>query len=113
MELEITALDTQLNEIDKRLQRLYNALDDLALRIKALRSKQDLVVLAKSEARETFDAGRVEHVRREVALDYLRGVRDLGTGGQKRIFLRSFIESVEVKDSQVTVRYTLPLPAEQ
>ena len=123
VELQVTALDTQLNEIDKRLQRLYDALetgklalDDLTPRIKELRSKQDLVVRAKSEARETLDAGRVEQVSREVALDYLRdlrGVLDLGTVGQMRIFLRSFIESVEVKDSQVTVRYTLPLPAEQ
>ena len=56
---------------------------------------------AKSEARETLDKGHVRQVSRRGVIDYLRDLRDvldLGTVGQKRIFLRSFFESVEVKE---------------
>ena len=123
VESQISALDSQLTDIDERLQRLYDALetgkleiDDLAPRIKEMKGKQDLVLRARSEAREVLDAGRVEQVSRDVVLEYLqelRGILDLGSIGEKKAFLRSFIESVEVKNSQVTLHYTLPLPLER
>ena len=104
VESRVAALDNKLDDIDARLQRLYDAfetgkldLDDLAPRIKELREKRDLVLRARSEARETFDAGRVEQVNRDVVLDCLKnlkGLLDLGTVGEKRAFLRSFIKSV-------------------
>ncbi len=133
VESRVAYLDGQIEDIDVRLQRLYDIksvkvknaeialetgkleLDDLAPRIKELRVKRDLVLRARSEARETLDAGRVEQVNRGVVLEYLKnlkGVLDQGTVGEKRAFLTSFIKSVDVEDSQVTVRYSLPLPAE-
>ena len=36
-----------------------------------------------------------------------------GSIGERRSFLRSFIETIEKSDSQVTINYTLPLPAEK
>ena len=91
-------------------------LEDLDPRINKLKLTRDLVVRAKSEARETLEVGRVEQVSRNVVLEYLndlRSVLDLGTVGEKRTFLRSFIKSVEVKNSQVTVQYSLPVPPEE
>lgn len=49
---------------------------------------------AKSEARETLDKGHVRQVSLRVVIDYLRDLRDvldLGTVGQKRIFLGRFL----------------------
>ena len=55
----------------------------------------------------TLGAGKVELVSREVVLDYVRDLKGLlenGTVTERRLFLRSFIESVELENSQVTVR---------
>ena len=32
---------------------------------------------------------------------------------ERRTFLRSFVESIEKQDSQVTIHYTLPIPPER
>ena len=81
-----------------------------------MKGKQDLLLRARSEAREVLDSGRVEQVSRDVVLEYLqelRGILDLGSIGEKKAFLRSFIKSVEVQNEHVTMHYTLPLPSER
>ena len=118
----ISGIDSQLGETDRRLGRLYDALEtgkivveDLAPRIRELRERRDLLLRSKAEAQETVDAGRVELVSRGVVLEYLKdlkGVLDYGSVSERRALLKSFVRSVERHDSEVTVRYTLPLPPE-
>ncbi len=119
----VERVDAQITETEGRLERLYDALetgkidlDDLAPRIKELKEKRDLLQRARAEARETLSAGRVELISRELVLEYLkdlRGVLEYGSVSEKRAFLRSFIQAIEKDGSQVTMYYTLPLPAEQ
>ena len=118
----ISGIDSQLDETDRRLGRLYDALEtgkivveDLAPRIRELRERRDLLLRSKAEAQETVDAGRVELVSRGVVFEYLKdlkGVLDYGSVSERRALLKSFVRSVERHDSEVTVRYTLPLPPE-
>ena len=109
--------------MNRRLDRLYDALetgalslDDLAPRIKELRERQDLLHRAEREAQEAAYAGHIELVDREQVLNYvrdLRGTLTTGTTAEQRAFLKSFVRSVTVKGAEVTVEYTLPLPAGQ
>lgn len=119
----LNALDSQTGDVDRRLGRLYDALetgklklDDLAPRIKELKGRRELLQRSRCEVEETLVDGRIELVSREVVLGYLGDfnlILDGGSVSERRAFLRSFIESIRVKDSQVTIRYTLPLPPER
>ena len=119
----LETLDDQIGDVDRRLERLYDALetgkvelDDLVPRLKELRQRRDLLLRARDEAHETLVAGRVELVSREVVLGYLKELRaalDQGSVAEQRIFLRSFIRTIEKHDSQVTIHYALPLPPQQ
>ena len=123
VQARLGTMDSQAGDVERRLDRLYDALetgrldlDDLAPRIKELKQKRDLILRARAEVLETLGAGKVELVSREVVLDYLRDLKGLlenGTVTGRRLFLRSFIESIELENSQVTIRYVLPLPPEQ
>ena len=91
-------------------------LDDLAPRVRELRERRDHLQRAKAEAEETIAAGRVELVDQKIVLGYLKdlkGVLNAASPGEQRTLLKSFIQSVERYDSQVTIRYTLPLPPEK
>ena len=118
----LQSLDTQLKDVEQRLGRHYDALeigkmelDDLAPRIKELKQHQDLLRRAKAEIRDTFVAGKVEMVNRDAVIGYLhnlKGVLQYGSVAEQRSFLRAFIQTIDLKHSQVTINYTLPLPPE-
>ena len=58
----------------------------------------------------------MQQLSRKLILEYIGDFRDVlmaGSIGERRSFLRSFIETIEKSDSQVTINYTLPLPAEK
>ena len=119
----LDSLESQVGDLNGRLERLYDALetgkvelDDLAPRLGELREKRNLLQRAKTEGEKTIAAGRVELVEQRIVLGYLKdlsGVLNGASVGEQRTFLRSFIQSVERYDSQVTIRYTLPLPPEK
>ena len=120
MNEQTRGLDSQLKDVERRLGRLYDALEsgklaleDLAPRITELREKLDLLQRTKVEAQQTIDGGDAELVDRDLVLSYvtdLKGVLNYGSVVERRAFLRSFIQSVERDEGRVTVRYTLPLP---
>ena len=78
-------LDSQLEDIDRRLERLYDAvetgkvdLDDLAPRLRELKTKQGLLQGAKAEAVEAMASGRIELVNRDLVLAYLKDFKGVG-----------------------------------
>ena len=119
---QTSGLDSQLGEIDRRLGRLYDALEtgnlaleDLGPRIKILREKRDMLHRARADAQRVVQGGGTSPIDREVVLGYLADLKDALSGGsigERRAFLRSFIQSVERDEGRATVRYTLPLPPE-
>ncbi|MAE11285.1 MAG: hypothetical protein CL876_05165 [Dehalococcoidales bacterium] len=56
---------------------------------------------------------RLEPIEPRIVLDYVKDLKeflDESNIFERRAFLRSFVESIDVDDYQITLNYTLPLP---
>jgi site-specific DNA recombinase len=117
---KLGVIDAELNDVQARLSKLYDALetgklnlDDLAPRIKGLRVRQDELSKVRSlvEAEETTRV--VKHVDARIVKGYARDLRSLlGEANiiESKAFLRSFIERVEIDGGSAKIRYTIPMP---
>jgi len=113
-------IETQLEETDSRLAKLYDALEtgefkggELAPRIKALFEKKEELLQAKNEAEEALKYHTVELANRAVVGEYVRDLRMLleeSSIVSQKVFLRSFVERIEVDDANAKVIYTMPMP---
>ena len=120
MREKLDAIDAELSDIEGRLSKLYDALgteklslDDLALRIKDLRARQDEL----SKARILVEAERitrvVKHVDARIVKAYAQDLKCLlGEAGilESKAFLRSFIKRIEIDGGSAKVHYTIPMP---
>ncbi len=116
----LDVVDAELRDVEMRLSKLYDALetnrlslDDLAPRIKELRSRQDEL----SKARLQIEAERVtrgvKHVDAEVVKSYARDLKCLleeREVAESKAFLRSFIKRIEIGGGNARVHYVLPMP---
>jgi site-specific DNA recombinase len=117
---KLDAIDGELNDVEIRLSKLYDALeteklslDDLAPRIKELRVRQDEL----SKARLLVEAEKVtpvvKHVDAEIVKAYARDLECLlGEADilESKTFLRSFIKRIDIDGENVKVHYILPMP---
>lgn len=119
----LTAIDAQTSDIEGRLARLYDTLEtgkltleDLAPRIRELRKRQEIVQRARSEVLEATEEAHVTLVDRKQVLEYLKDfglLLEEGTIIERRMLLKSFIQTVTKEGNQVTIEYTLPIKAEK
>ena len=114
--------DAELRDVKARLSRLYDVLetgklglDDLALRIKELKERQDELSKTRVQVEADMVAQGVEEV--EVDIDtvksYTRDLKSLLEESditERKAFLRSFIKRIEINRDRVIVYYHLPLP---
>ena len=117
---KLDAIDAELNDVEVRLSKLYDALeteklslDDLAPRIKELRVRRDEL----SKARLLVEAEKVTRVIRHVDAKIVKAyARDLecllGEVDvlESKAFLRSFIKRIEIDGGSAKIHYTLPMP---
>jgi hypothetical protein len=113
-------LEAQIAEVDSRLGKLYDALETgefkggvLAPRMQALSQKKEELQRAKSEAEEAMRYEAVDMTNPKVVGDYVGDMRDLlakSSITEQRSFLKSFMERIEVGDSEVKMYYTIPMP---
>ena len=117
---KLDAIDAELNDVEARLSKLYDALetqklslDDLAPRIKGLRAREDEL----SKTRLLVEAERitrvVKHVDARIVKAYARDLQCLlGEADilESKAFLRSFIKRIEIDGGSAKVHYTLPMP---
>jgi site-specific DNA recombinase len=117
---KLDAIDAELNDVEIRLSKLYDALeteklslDDLAPRIKELRARHGEL----SKARLLVEAERitrvVKHVDAEIVKGYARDLeRLLGEADilESKAFLRSFIKRIEIDGGSAKIHYVLPMP---
>jgi site-specific DNA recombinase len=117
---KLDAIDAELNDVEARLSKLYDALeteklslDDLAPRIKALRVRQDEL----SKARLVVEAEKITRVVNQVDAKVVKAyARDLecllGEADilESKAFLRSFIKRIEIDGGGAKILYTLPMP---
>ena len=117
---ELELLQAQIAEVDSRLGKLYDALEtgefkggELASRIQALFQKKEELQQAKADAEEALRYQAVDMADPQVVRDYvddLRGLLERSSIIDQRGFLKkSFMERIEVGDSEVKMYYTIPM----
>jgi site-specific DNA recombinase len=116
---KLELLQAQIAEADSRLGRLYDALEtgefnsgELAPRIQALFQRKEELLQAKADAEETLRYQAVDMADRQVVRDYvddLRGLLERSSIIEQRGLLKSFVDRIEVGDSEVNMYYTIPM----
>ena len=110
----------QCNDLDSRLNKLYDAVEtgniplgNLAPRIDALMAKKAELQKNLSNFKDGADESPlvkqdIELMRRYV--EDLNSVLACGSFTEQKCFIRSFIRDIEVAKDEVTINYTLPMP---
>jgi len=117
---KLEILQPQIAEADSRLGKLYDALEtgefkggELASRIQALFQKKEELQQVKADAEEALRYQAVDMADPLVVRDYvddLRGLLERSSIIEQRSFLKSFVDRIEVGDSEVNMYYTIPMP---
>jgi site-specific DNA recombinase len=111
-------LDAQIAEVDGRLGKLYDALEtgefkggELAPRINVLFQKKEELLEARGEAEEALRCQATELADPEIVRGYVKDLKQLLEESElveKKAFLKSFVERIEVGESEAKVVYTIP-----
>ena len=114
-------LAEQITDIDRRLGRLYDALetgnvaiDDLGPRIGELKSRRAQVQQGISDLTRVGEAKDnlvADLVTVKPHVHELSALLEEASFGEQKAFLRSFVKSIDVWPEKVLVRYTLPIPS--
>jgi len=116
-------LKKQLQDVEKRLDRLYSALETGKLNLDELSPRIKGLVSNKTEMESALHKDQAEVTERQMEIDDIGQVRgyladfrkllDMSPLQQKKELLRSFISSIEVGRDEVTLNYALPMPPGQ
>ena len=106
--------------MDGRLGKLYDALEtgelkgsELAPRIKTLFQKKEELLEARAEAEEVLRCQTIQLADPEIVRGYVKDLKQLLEESElveKKAFLKSFVERIEVGESTAKVIYTIPMP---
>ncbi len=116
----IDEIDLELNDVQDRLNRLYDvletkklSLDDLAPRIKELKARQNKLSDERIQNEANMVLEGAQHVDLETVKAYAEDLRSLLEEGdfvQSKAFLRSFVKKIIINGNQATIQYRLPMP---
>jgi site-specific DNA recombinase len=116
----IEVIDSEIEQWQMRLERLYDFVETKAIepvrmaqRITQLQDKIEEMRKVRLEIEKALQTRRLEPIDPQTVLDYVKDLKEFLEESnifERRAFLRSFIESVEVDDDQITLNYTVPLP---
>jgi len=116
----LTLLEAQIADVNNRLSKLYEVLEtgefhseELAPRIRALLQRKEELQRSKYETEEAIHYKTIDIVDPETVGSYVNDLRDLLERApviEQRSLLKSFVDRIEVCDSEVNVYYTIPLP---
>jgi site-specific DNA recombinase len=116
----LDTVDAELNEVELRLSRLYDALetgklslDDLSPRIKNLRARHDELRKARLQLEAEMAAQTVKYLDEQTVKSYAEDLKSLLTEAditQSKGFLRSFIKRIEIGKTEAVVHYNVPVP---
>lgn len=115
---ELDAISRAIDDTNRRLERLYDAietgkldLDDLALRIKELRQRQEQLQTQRIEIENRMSDRRVELVNLETMTEYIvdmQAVLREGTLVERKAFIRSFVKDIRVSGNEAVLTYSVP-----
>ena len=113
------SIGTEFAEVDRRLERLYDALEtgkiqiaDLTPRIQQLRQRREQLQTVKFELEQELSDRRVELADTETVTQYVNDLRNLLSESplaERKSFVRSFVKEVNVTGDEVLVKYTIPM----
>ena len=116
----LRVIEADLHDVTTRLKRLYEALEtdliaveDIAPRLKELRSRELGLNSSMTSARADQKDAVIKLVDRNVVLSYLRDLKSLltaGTPGERKTFINGFVKRLTVRGETVEIEYRLPLP---
>ena len=119
---KLDVIDAELKDVKARLNRLYEAietgkvnLDDLAPRLRELKSRQEELGKSRIQVEAEMVAQGVEQVDMAVVRNYARDMRSLLEDSEfteRKAFLRSFVKKIIIDKEEGTIQYKLPLPPE-
>jgi predicted nucleic acid-binding Zn-ribbon protein len=116
----IKVIHSEIEQWQIRLERLYDFVETKAIelvrmaqRITQLQDKIEEMQKVRLEIEEALQTCRLEPIDPKTVLDYVKDLKQFLEESnifERRAFLRSFIESVEVDEDQITLNYTVRLP---
>jgi chromosome segregation ATPase len=119
----LEAIDTEARDVGARLAKLYEALetekltlDDLAPRLRQLRTRQDELSKARVQTEAELVAQGTWSVDMDIVTSYAQDLRSLLEEAdivESKAFLRSFIKRIEVNEKQAVIHYNLPMPPDE
>ena len=109
----------ETNDVEHRLERLYDAIEtgkvqinDLAPRIQLLRHRQQDLLALKLNEEQSLSDKRVELADAETVTRSVNELNELLNNSQfteKKSFVRTFVKEVKVTDNEVLITYTIPM----
>ncbi len=122
-EERLAVIDAQVEDVRRRLHKLYDALEtgkldveDLAPRIRELKAQMDNLDEKRVDLIENIREAKVELLEASVVRAYVDDLKALLSKGsivEQKSFLRSFVARIEVNLPQGVVNYTIPLKTQK
>jgi len=114
----LEAIDREANQWESRLDRLYDFVETKAIepvrmakRIAEVQDRVNEMRKARFEVEEDIRRRRLEPLDPEVVVEYVNDLKKFLESSnifERRAFLATFIESLEVDDGEITFNYGLP-----
>ena len=117
---KLHAVDAQIQDTNRRLERLYDALEtgklqleDLSsMRIQQHRDRLKQLQVTKWEIETRLSHGHMEPFDEKTVQHYVEDMRDVLTNSpltERRSFVKSFVKEVKVTGKDVLLTYTIPM----
>ena len=116
----VEVIEAELGDVRKRLERLYEALEnsDLTLeilspRILSLRHREEQLEAARDDAVRQLEQRRMELPTMEEIKGYVADFREFlkeGAIPERKALIRNFVKGIEVLGDEATLTYTIPMP---
>jgi len=115
---EFNTITQMIDDTNRRLEHLYDAvetgkldLDDLALRIKEQRQRQEKLQVDRINIENRMSDRRVELINLETMTEYITDMQAVlreGTLVERKAFIRSFVKDVQVNGNEAVLTYSMP-----
>ena len=119
---QLSMVESELADVRRRLERLYDALENsdltyqaLSPRILSLRQREDQLAAARDDAARRLEQRRAELPSSAELKSYVADFRELleaGTVPERKALIRNFVKGIRLSGDDVTLTYTIPMPSD-
>ena len=117
---QLQVVEAELSDVQSRLTRLYEALEESTLtyealspRILSLRQREDQLQAAREDAARQLTQRKVELPTSQEIKAYVADFRSFleeGTFPERKALIRNFVKGLDVVGDEATLSYTIPMP---